>query len=55
MSTPSFVQPQNQMNSVPQMNQNIPNKFVTNEPTFIKNVPLAEKVKKILKRNQQYI
>ena len=43
MSTPSFVQPQNQMNSVPQMNQNIPNKFVTNEPTFIKNVPLAEK------------
>lgn len=43
MNTPSFVQPQNQMNSVPQMNQNIPNKFVTNEPTFIKNVPLAEK------------
>ena len=43
MSTPSFVQPQNQMNSVPQMNQNIPNKFVTDEPTFIKNVPLAEK------------
>ena len=43
ISTPSFVQPQNQMNSVPQMNQNIPNKFVTDEPTFIKNVPLAEK------------
>lgn len=43
MSTPSFVQPQNQMNSVPQMNQNIPNKFVADEPTFIKNVPLAEK------------
>ena len=44
MNTPSFVQPQNQMNqNMDFMSQNRPNKFITDEPTFIKNVPLAEK------------